>query len=56
MGNQHNALETVDVNQKSQLLNYALLFAVGREMTGEACGASRDRQAIVARELKSCMH
>ncbi len=52
MGNQHNTLKTVHLDQETQLLDQALFFPEGKEMTGEAGSTSRHREAVVAREFQ----
>jgi len=52
MGNQHHALKTMHLDQKSQLLDQAFLLPEGEEVTGEAGSASRHRKTVVAWEFQ----
>jgi len=52
MGNQHHALDTMHLDEETQLLDQALFFAEGEEVTGEAGGASRHRETVVARQFQ----
>jgi hypothetical protein len=52
MGNQDDAPEVMNVDQESQLLDDPFLFAIGKEVAGEARRAAGHRKPIVAWQLK----
>ena len=52
MGNQNDTLNTMYRDQKTQLLDHAIFFAEGKEVTGKAASTSRHREPVVAREFQ----
>ena len=52
MGNQNDTLNIMHLDQKTQLLDHALFFPEGKEVTGEATSASRHRETVVAGEFQ----
>ncbi len=53
MGDQHDALQVMDLNQETQLLDQAVFLAEGKEVTGEACRPARHHKTVAARKLQA---